>query len=168
MENNITVPLTPQRPPKSPGFAGFLGIFPFGVGALYNGQLTKALFHLIMFSGLVYSQRYGNAQPFMGLFLAAFIIYQFFDNIQSAKAINLAAAGRKTDAEAAQELPEAVSSGSVFWGTFLIALGIVLILANFDIIPYDTLRSLWPVAVIAVGVKLVADSLARKKNGNGN
>jgi hypothetical protein len=153
--------IVPQRPMKSPGLAGILSvIFPFGAGALYNGQYTKALFHLIIFAGLVHAQRYGGGQPFMGIFLAAFLIYQFFDSIQSAKAIN--AAGTPAGS-AVPELPEAVRSGSVFWGIFLIVLGVVLILANFEIILYSTLADFWPVAVIAVGLKLVLESMAKSK-----
>jgi hypothetical protein len=156
--------VVPQRPMKSPGLAGILSvIFPFGAGALYNGQYTKALFHLIIFAGLVHAQRYGGAQPFMGLFLAGFLIYQFFDNIQSAKAVNAAAAGEGTAAGAVPEIPEVISSGSIFWGIFLILLGIVLILANFEIILYSTLADFWPVAVIAIGLKLVLDSMAKSK-----
>lgn len=157
--------VVPQRPQKSPGFAGVLGIFPFGVGALYNGQYTKALLHLVIFAGLVHMQGRGGGQPFIGLLLAGFIVYQFFDNIQSAKAINAAAAGEAPAGSVAQVLPEISSSGSIFWGIVLIALGVVLILANFEIIHYDTLFDFWPVAVIVIGLKLVLDSVARSKNG---
>jgi Domain of unknown function (DUF5668) len=151
----------PQRPMKSPGLAGILSvIFPFGAGALYNGQYTKAMFHLIIFAGLVHSQRYGGGQPFMGIFLAAFLFYQFFDSIQSAKAINAAGTPAGT---VVPDLPEAAQSGSVFWGIFLIVLGVVLILANFEIILYSTLADFWPVAVIAVGLKLVLESMAKSK-----
>jgi hypothetical protein len=157
--------VVPQRPQKSPGFAGVLGIFPFGVGALYNGQYTKALLHLVIFAGLVHMQDRGGGQPFIGLLLAGFIIYQFFDNIQSAKAINAAAAGEAPAGSVAQALPEISSSGSIFWGIVLIALGVVLILANFEIIHYDTLFDFWPVAVIVIGLKLVLDSVTRSKSG---
>ena len=160
MEVNRVVP---QRPMKSPGFAGVLGMFPFGVGALYNGQYTKALLHLVIFSGLVHMQGRGGGQPFIGLVLAGFIIYQFFDNIQSAKAINAAASGQAVAAD--QALPEIPSQGSIFWGVVLIALGGLLILANFEIINYDTLFDFWPVAVIVLGLKLVFDALAKSKNG---
>lgn len=157
--------VVPQRPQKSPGFAGVLGIFPFGVGALYNGQYTKALLHLVIFAGLVHMQGRGGGQPFIGLLLAGFIVYQFFDNIQSAKAINAAAAGQAPAVAGVQELPEISSSGSIFWGIVLIVLGAVLILANFEVIRYETLVDFWPVAVIVVGLKLVFDSVARSKNG---
>ncbi|MEN6560684.1 MAG: DUF5668 domain-containing protein [Acidobacteriota bacterium] len=154
--------IMPQRPLKSPGFAGLLGIFPFGAGALYNGQYTKALLHLVIFAGLVHMQGRGGGQPFLGLLLAGYIVYQFFDNIQSAKAINAAAAGQAPAGQAVAELPEA-SSGSIFWGIVLIVLGVVLILANFEVLSYDRLFDFWPVAVIVVGFKLVYDSMTRSR-----
>jgi hypothetical protein len=154
----------PQRPLKSPGFAGLLGMFPFGLGALYNGQYTKALLHLVIFAGLVHMQGRGGGQPFLALLLAGYIFYQFFDNIQSAKAINAAAAGQAPAGPAIAEFPGA-SAGSIFWGIVLIILGIVLILANFELLSYDRLFDFWPVAVIVIGFKLVADSVTRSKNG---
>lgn len=157
--------IAPQRPPKSPGFAGLLGIFPFGAGALYNGQYTKALLHLVIFAGLVHMQGRGGGQPFLGLLLAGYLVYQFFDNIQSAKAINAATAGQAPAQALAGGLPAAASAGSIFWGIVLIVLGAVLILANFELISYDRLFDFWPVAVIVVGLKLVADSMAKPKNG---
>ncbi len=160
MEEKVVVP---QRPLKSPGLAGFLSaIFPFGAGALYNGQYTKALFHLLLFSGLVHTQRYGSGQPFMAFFLAAFYFYQIFDNVQSARAINAAGAGEKPEG-IGQELPAVIQSGSIFWGGFLIVLGVILILINFEVIRTAALRDFWPLAVIAVGFKLVLDSVAKSK-----
>jgi len=152
----------PQRPQKSPGFAGVLGIFPFGVGALYNGQYTKALLYLVIFAGLTSMQGHGG-QPFVGLLLAGFIVFQFFDNIQSARAVNAAALGEAPAGSLAQPLPEIAASGSIFWGIVLIILGVVLILANFEVISYDALFDFWPIAVIVVGLKLVLDSVARTK-----
>lgn len=163
MEEKVVVP---QRPLKSPGLAGFLGLFPFGVGALYNGQRLKALLYFIIFAGLVSIQDApGGGQPFKGLLLAGFIIFQFIDNIQSARAINLAAAGEKPVEAIGFDVPEKAAQGSIFWGIFLIVLGVLLILANFEIILYETLFDLWPVAVIVIGLKLVAESVARSKNG---
>ena len=162
MEEKIVVQ---QRPQKSPGFAGVLGMFPFGVGALYNGQHVKALLHLIIFAGLVHKQGRGGGQPFIGLLLAGFIVYQFFDNIQSARAINAGAAGQTPATGIDQGLPEIASSGSIFWGIALIVLGVLLILANFEVILYESLINFWPVAVIIIGLKLVIDSVARSKNG---
>ncbi len=154
----------PQRPLKSPGFAGILGIFPFGAGALYNGQYTKALLHFVIFAGLVSMQGRGGGQPFLGLLLAGFIVYQFFDNIASARAINAAGAGEAPAAAGVAALPDVTSSGSIFWGIVLIVLGVLLIMANFEIISYDRLFDFWPVAVILIGFKFVLDSVAANKS----
>jgi TM2 domain-containing membrane protein YozV len=157
----------PQRPPKSPGAAGFLSIIFPGTGALYNGQIAKGIFYMILFAGLITIQSGGGGQPFKALLLAGFYVFQFIDSIQVAKAINLNAAGLQPAAGTTdQGLPELVPSGSIFWGLFLIALGVLLILANFEIILYEDLFRFWPVAIIAIGLKLVADSVAKSKKGN--
>ena len=64
-----------------------------------------------------------------------------------------------------EELPDFVKTGSVFWGIVLLALGGILLLANFDVISYETVFDFWPIAIIVIGVKLVADYVA-KKNGS--
>lgn len=156
-----------QRPPKSPAAAGILSLIFPGTGALYNGQVAKGIFYMILLAGLITIQAAHGGQPFKALLLAGFYVFQFIDSIQVAKAINLNASGMKPAAGPAdQGVPELVPSGSIFWGIVLIVLGILLILANFEIILYETLFDFWPVAVIVIGLKLVADSVARSKNGN--
>ena len=45
----------------SPGLAGVLaGFFPFGVGAVYNGQYAKGLAHLLIFVALVLGASQGG------------------------------------------------------------------------------------------------------------
>ncbi len=99
------------------------------------------------------------------MLFTGFFFYQIFDNVQSAKAINAAAAGQTPAGPGVQALPEIPSAGSIFWGAVLIVLGIALIMANFEIINYDRLFDFWPVAVIVIGLKLVLDSVARSKSG---
>jgi TM2 domain-containing membrane protein YozV len=158
MEDKVIVP---QRSPKSTGIAALLSIFfPFGVGALYNEQKQKALLQFLIPFGLIIALARGGNGVVFGLALAAFYFYQIFDNIQSARAINSAGAAAQS---ITPERPEAVPSGSVFWGLFLIVLAVILILANFEIISYRTLGNYWPVAVIIVGLKLVLDSMGKSK-----
>jgi len=63
-----------------------------------------------------------------------------------------------------EEFPQLVKAGSVFWGIVLLALGVILLLANFDVIDYGTLFDFWPVLVIVIGLKFIID-YATKKNG---
>jgi LiaI-LiaF-like transmembrane region len=161
MDNKTVVAL---RPAKSPAAAVLLSIFfPFGAGALYCEQKNKALTQFVIFSGLVYAITKGGSGVVFGLALAAFYFYQIFDNAHAARAFNAAAAGQEISAGVIPDIPGTVSSGSVFWGLFLIAIGALLILANFEIVSYRAVFNCWPVAVIIVGLKLVYDSAAKSK-----
>ena len=157
-----------QGTQRSPGLAGFLSaVLPFGVGALYNGQKNKALVQLLIPFGLIYALARGGNGVLFGLSLAAFYFYQIFDNVQSARSANEAAAGlAAAGGPGTVPVPaEAKPAGSVFWGAFLIVLGIVLILANFEIVRYGSLDNYWPLAVILIGCKLVFDAVGKSKNG---
>ena len=161
MEEKVVV----KKPPKSPVLAGILAFFfPIGVGALYNNQIRKAIIFFFVFAGLVTIQTTGQGQPFWGLTLAGFIIYQIFDAVQTASAINRRILREEEEAVEVEELPDFVRTGSVFWGITLIALGVIFLLANFDIMNYDTIFKFWPIAVIIVGIKLVVDYASKKNN----
>ncbi len=121
----------------------------------------------MVFAALVTMQDSGEAQPFMGILLGGFYIYQIIDSIYTSKNINRKALTGEEVEEAKEELPEFVKTGSVFWGIILLALGGILLLANFDVISYDTVFDFWPLVIIVVGVKLVADYVT-KKNINGS
>jgi len=159
MEGKVVV----QRPAKSPGLAGVLSaLFPFGVGAFYNGEIVKGFIYLIIFAGLVTMQEHGSAQPFAGLVLAGFYFYQIIDAVSISKRINR----RGLQGEGVpEEEPgiDAVKTGSVFWGALLIVLGGILLLGNFDVISYDRIIDFWPVVVIVIGVKLVAEHFSKNK-----
>jgi TM2 domain-containing membrane protein YozV len=155
MEEKIIV----KRPPKSPFLAGILAFFfPFGAGQLYNMQYRKALVFFFVFAGLVTMQTTGAGQPFLGLTLAGFYFYQLFEAVQTSKSINRRAIEGEEDIVETEEVPDFVKTGSIFWGIVLIALGVVLIFANFELMSYDTVfEFLIPFTVLVVGVKLVVD-----------
>ncbi len=158
MEEKVVV----KKPPKSPALAGILSIFP-GVGAIYNGQIYKGFLFIIIFAFLITIQ--GHAvQPFVALMLAAFVLYAIIDAVQTAKSINRRALGGEEVEELKEEVPQVVKSGSIFWGIVLLALGVLFLLANFEVIDYGTLWDFWPVAIIVIGAKLVFDYLSRKNN----
>jgi len=156
------------RPVKSPGVAAILSIIFPGAGALYNGLIAKGVLYILIFAGLVTIQSTFGGQPFKALILAGFYFFQIIESVNNAKAINLAAAGEKpAETGKTEVLPDlSVPSGSVFWGSVLVVIGVLAILANFDVIRWETLWDFWPVVVIVLGLKLVFDSVARgKKNG---
>lgn len=164
MEEKVIV----KRPPKSAALAGILSFFFPGTGALYNRQILKGIIFMIIFAGLVTLQTEGTHQPFMALILAGFYIYQLIDAIQTANAINQRALKGKEEEVAVEEMPEIVKSGSVFWGAVLLVLGAILLLANFDVIDYDTVFDFWPVVIVVIGIKLIIDYIARKNHRSEN
>lgn len=152
-----------KRPPKSGFLAGLLSfIFP-GLGTLYNRQVMKGLMFMIIFAGLVTLQTTGEGQPFAALLLAGFWFYQLIDAVMTAKTINRKTLDGDYVEETVDEFPEIVKSGSIFWGIILMAVGGILLLANFDIISYRTIFDFWPVVVIVIGIKLVLDYIANNK-----
>jgi len=162
----MTEPNTvPKRPTKSPAAAGILsGFFP-GVGMLYNAQYSKGILYILIFAGLVTLQDHGG-QPFFGLLLAGFYFFQIIDSVNTAKAINRIAAGEPVPEGVtpipAPLVPASSPANSIFWGALLAALGVIFLLGNFDVIDYDRLWDFWPVIVIVIGVKMIADYFSKK------
>jgi len=160
MEERIIVQ---QKPPKSPALAAILAVIFPGTGALYNGQVGKGILYILLFAGLISMQDHGG-QPFIALLLAGFYIFQIIESVNTAKAINQAALSGKPAPATASVVPEiAGPQGSIFWGAVLVVLGGVLLLANFDVLSYETIFDFWPLAVIALGLKLVADYFLKSK-----
>lgn len=153
-----------QKPPKSPVAAAILSVIFPGLGALYNGLVAKGILYIVIFAGLISIQDSQGGQPFKALILAGFYFYQIIEAINNAKSINLAAAGQKPEGPVQAEfLPEILPSGSIFWGAVLMVIGVLSILANFDVVRWETLWDFWPAAVIVIGLKLVFDSITRAK-----
>ncbi|MGB9835233.1 MAG: LiaI-LiaF-like domain-containing protein [Candidatus Saccharicenans sp.] len=165
MEEKIKI--EPKKSTKSPALAAILSFFP-GVGSMYNGLFLKGIIQLIIFAGLIEAQSHGGGQPFLGILLAGYIFYAIFDAAHDAQKINAGLQTAETqdgttvkvEAEVEIEKP----SGSISWGLILIGLGIIFLLANFEVISYDSLVKFWPLAVLLLGLKLIIDHFASKKS----
>ncbi len=163
MEEEMEEKIILKRPPKSGFLAGLLScIFP-GLGTLYNRQVMKGVMFMIVFAGLVTLQTTDDGQPFTALLLAGFWFYQLIDAVMTTKTINRRTLNGSYVEETVDEFPELVKSGSIFWGIVLMAVGGILLLANFDIIDYGTLFDFWPLVIIVIGIKLVTDYMAKGK-----
>lgn len=163
MEEKIKIE---QKPAKSPVLAGiFSAIFP-GTGAIYNGSYLKGILYIIIFAGLVSIQGRGG-QPFVGLMLAGFYFFQIIDAVNEARRISTVgqpepSSGTSLSIEAEVDISR--PSGSISWGIILILLGGLFLLANYEVISYDALIDYWPLALIGLGLKLLADYFYGKKS----
>jgi len=155
-------PYTSKTPPPplprtdvSPGVAFFLGLIP-GVGAIYNGQYAKGLIHVIII-GLMISIMGNDAarglEPLMGLLLAGFWFYMPFEAYHTAKRRQQ---GQTVD-EFSSIIPMRGQSASRFpvAPVVLIALGVIFLLNNLDLLDLRRLLRYWPVVLIALGAYML-------------
>ena len=155
----------------NPALAGILGAIPFGVGAVYVGQYTKGLAHLIIFILLVIGANHATSDTMGSLFgisIAAFIFYQIIDAIKSARAI-----------QAGQPAPDPFGLGSMFstgeradfskgvptGAIVLIGLGVLFLLHNLGIW-FLEVETLWPILLIGLGIWLLAKRKASMDRGD--
>jgi hypothetical protein len=154
-------PYTATNPPPplpnpgvSPGLAFLLGLIP-GVGAIYNGQYAKGLIHVVIV-GLVISIMDNGAarglEPLLGLLLAGFWAYMAFEAYHTAKRRQL---GQVVD-EFSSLIP--MRGGAHRFPAapiVLIALGVIFLLSNLDLLDFSRVLRYWPVILIAFGAYML-------------
>lgn len=165
-----TPPVTPSShtPPagSSPALAFLLGLIP-GVGAIYNGQYAKGLVHVVIFGLLISLASSGAAngfQPLIGMLIASFYIYMPFEAYHTARRRQL---GQHVD-EFSSILPLRSQAGGFPAGpVLLIALGVLFLLHNLELLPIERLLRYWPVLLIGLGVYMLYCRLSGYRNPPG-
>ena len=138
----------------SPVLAFFLGFLP-GLGAFYNEQFGKGLIHLALFLFLFIIQVDGTFSG--GVYVALWIClgalwtYMPIDAYRTAKA---RLAGQRPD-----DPLENFSKGKPVGPFLIIAIGILLLLHNFDWFPWWRIQQFWPVLLIIVGILMFRNRL---------
>jgi hypothetical protein len=142
----------------SPGVALALGFIP-GVGAIYNGQVMKAMLQVLIFGSLIaLGDRVGGPiGPIFGLGAAAFYFYMVIDSYQTAKAKQFG-----------QPAPEWFGLGDMkmnapIGAALLIGLGALFLLDNLGIPVFRHVGKFWPILLIVVGVIML-----QRRMGGGN
>jgi len=138
----------------SPGLAAVLGFIP-GLGAVYNGEYTKALIHVLIFAAFVgaLSSNLGDpVEAVAGVLLAAFFFYMAIDAYRTAKAKMLGEPPPMPVGNLNTEMP----LGPII----LIALGVLFLVGKHFPINY-WIRELWPVIFILIGVGLLWNRVRR-------
>ena len=140
----------------SPGVALALGFIP-GVGAIYNGQIVKAMVQVLLFGSLIaLSNRvHGPMGPIFGLAAAAFYFYMVIDSYQTAKAKQL---GQPTpEWFGLNDMKMDAPMGAVV----LIGLGVLFLLDNLGVPIFSQIGKFWPVLLIAIGLDLLQKRINR-------
>lgn len=142
-------------PGASPGLAFLLGFIP-GVGAIYNSQYVKGFIHVVVFGVLIAivssDETSGNLEPLFGMMIAIWVFYMAFEAYHTAKRRQL---GQPVD-EFSSIVPRAGHPTRFpLAPTVLIAVGILFLLHNLDILRISQVIRYWPVALIALGAYML-------------
>jgi TM2 domain-containing membrane protein YozV len=169
-----TAPAPPPVAPipdagTSPGLAFLLGLIP-GVGAIYNGQYVKGLVHVIVFGLLISIVSNGDAaggmEPLFGMMIAVWVFYMAFEAYHTAK--------KRLIGQPVDEFSSLVSlrgrrSQFPVAPAVLIAVGLLFLLNNLEIIRMREVIRYWPIALIGLGVYMlyerVSGTVARDSAG---
>lgn len=145
------------RRSKEPWVALLLSLVLPGLGQVYNGHFSKAIFFFFAFTGSIYLAAEGHPLPF-AMFLPFIIFSNMIDAYRSATLINT-----RGTAKAEEEEDDIESPG---WGIGLAVVGLLILLNNLGWLRLSALVPYWPLLLIAAGLVLLRRSLQRKA-GNG-
>lgn len=138
---------TAPPPRANTAAAAALGLIP-GLGAVYNGDYTRALIHVAIWAGLMavgLTEAFGSLTPLAWIAFGMFPIYTSLDSYRGAQGRQVAEPG----VEGAAVAPTRPVGAFV-----LIALGVLALMGNLGLINGDWVNRGWPVILIAIGVWL--------------
>ena len=145
LTGNAPAAVQPSR--SNPGAAAAIGIIP-GLGAVYNGDYTRALVLLSIWAGLLavgLTDSFGDVSPVVWIAFGLFPIYTSLDSYRGAQARQLAAAGDGSAVAVTQRPVGAI---------VLIVLGALALLGNLGWIQGQWVTRGWPVVLIGIGIWL--------------
>jgi hypothetical protein len=140
--------------------AFLLGFIP-GVGAIYNGQYVKGLIHVVVM-GLLISitgneEMSGNLQPLFGMMIGAWVFYMAFEAYHTAKKRQL---GEPVDEFSSIVPRHGQHSRFPLAPTVLIAVGLIFLLHNLDILRIGQILRYWPIALIGLGLYMLYERVS--------
>lgn len=145
---------------KNPLGAAVLSALCPGVGFFYLGNFIKGITYMLILAALIVLAAHGRGAeiPVFVLMCVGFHIFQIFDSFDEARKINQVAAADQAQLKQNISLPAAV---------VVLILGIVLQLATLNIICFRDIARLWPLVLIAIGIKYVYMYTKSKETNEG-
>jgi TM2 domain-containing membrane protein YozV len=149
----------PATAGPSPGVAFILGLIP-GLGAIYNGQYAKGLIHVVILGlliSIVSSDGTHGLEPIFGMLIPAWVFYMAFEAYHTASKRQR---GEPVDEFSSVFPARQVAPGFPVAPLMLIAIGILFLLLNLEIVRLYQVIKYWPVFLIALGAYLLYRRIA--------
>jgi hypothetical protein len=129
-----------------------------GLGAFYNEQYGKGMIHLAIFLLLfitgVNGLDNGGAEAALWICVAALWVYMPIDALRTAQA--------KRAGQVLSDPLESFSKERPVGPIILIAVGLLLLLSNFEWFQWYRIAKFWPIILIAVGVLMFRNRMERR------
>ncbi len=173
LARNVGGPAGPSPDLANPWVAFGLGWIP-GVGAVVNGEYTKAAVHVAIFAGTIALLASGNipdaGQAFLGIFLGIFCLYMPFEAYQTARRKQVAGLGNSATGQPSMAQPQFYQDFWSDWklnapigGIILVVIGVLFLLDNMGIFYFGRIWRLWPALLIFFGLLMLRNRLSRPK-----
>ena len=151
----------------SPGLAFLLGLIP-GVGAIYNGQYVKGLLHVVVLGILISivssGEASGGLEPLFGMMIGVWVFYMAFEAYHTARKRQL---GQPVDEFSSLVSLRGQPATFPVAPAILIAVGLLFLLNNMDILRFSQILRYWPIALIALGVYMLYERLSAHESTQG-
>ncbi|MBD0325986.1 MAG: hypothetical protein ICV68_06130 [Pyrinomonadaceae bacterium] len=154
-------PFPEARRKTSPIVSGLLSVLLPGLGAAYNGQTTKAVFHFALFASFFQLSAMSNGAPFFVWGIVCTWLFATVDAYRTAQLIRAGLSPKEEEDAIARRL----YGNPLAWGVVLVILGLMLLLHTFFNIRLP-IREILPLALIALGVYMAFDYLRRRRMKN--
>lgn len=128
---------------RSPAAAVWLSLIP-GAGHIYVGQVTKGIVLIVVLGSVI--QMVSNGADGFGIAIPFIWLYAMLDAHRGAVEVNRRLASGR-------DLPPSTDiAPAKWWGYALIVLGILFLLESLDVIDFQWIWRLWPLALIGLGI----------------
>ena len=125
-----------------------LGLIP-GLGAVYNGEYTKAIIHVAVWGGLFAIGLTGALGDLDALVWIAFGLVPVYMSLDAYRVARARRSGVVEPADAATDSRRPVGA------LVLIGLGVLALLGNFGLIRGEWIERGWPLLLIGIGAWLL-------------
>lgn len=151
----------------TPVLALMLGLIP-GVGAVYNGQYAKGVFHVVVFGGLISLMNSGASDGFEALFGFLIALFYFYMPVEAYRTARALQSGEPVDEFSGWISSSPHGPRSPVAGIALIVLGLIFLMHTMGFWSLREFARYWPVILILLGASMLYRRFSEAQDNGGD